>query len=59
MDKKLLASRDLQQAKVTAELGLGVNPRNSSDNALTKLKAFWSHVLDSVKARVEPKEKML
>lgn len=59
MEKKLLASRDLQQAKVTVALGLGAHPQNSSDNALTKVKAFWNHVLDCVKARVESEEKML
>lgn len=58
MDKKRLASRDLQQAKVTIELGLGADPQDSSENTHPKLKAFWGHVLDSVKARVEPKENM-
>lgn len=58
MDERPLANEDNQQAVMTTDVGLGVNPQDRSENTLPKLRAFWSYVLDSVKARVEPKENM-
>ena len=58
MDERPSTNEDNQQAEMSTDVEFGANPQDRSENTLPKLRAFWSHVLDSVKARVEPKENM-